>query len=87
MGFLHSLFGKEGIQKSSPSRCDARAFQHLTEKFPRVERSLKDLSQKNIILKEALRKFKGTKEGKKSRPSWIEVDASQLPASSPAKEC
>lgn len=64
-GFLHSLFGEEGIQKASPSRCDTRAFQHLMEKFPRVEKSLKDLSQKNIILKEALRKFKGTKKGKK----------------------
>ncbi|KAI6060477.1 Zinc finger protein RFP [Aix galericulata] len=44
--------------RSALTRCDTRAFQHLTEKFPRVEKSLKDLSQKNIILKEALRKFK-----------------------------
>lgn len=51
------------MQKSSLSRCEARTFQQLTEKFPRVEKRLKDLSQKNIILKEALRKFKGTKEG------------------------
>jgi len=56
-------FSKEGIQKSSPSRCEARTFQQLTEKFTRVEKRLKDLSQKNIVLKEALKKFKGTNEG------------------------
>ncbi|XP_010153238.1 PREDICTED: tripartite motif-containing protein 7-like [Eurypyga helias] len=35
-----------------------RTFQQLTEKFPKVEKKLKDLSQKNIVLKETLRKFK-----------------------------
>ncbi|XP_074875249.1 E3 ubiquitin-protein ligase TRIM11-like isoform X1 [Buteo buteo] len=45
-------------QSPQHSGCEARTFQQLTEKFPRVEKRLKDLSQKNIILKEALRKFK-----------------------------
>nr|ALP32479.1 TRIM7.2 [Nipponia nippon] len=49
--------------RSALTRCEARTFQQLTEKFPRVDERLKDLSQKNIVLKEALRKFKGTKEG------------------------
>uniref|UniRef100_A0A8C0FM04 Uncharacterized protein n=1 Tax=Bubo bubo TaxID=30461 RepID=A0A8C0FM04_BUBBB len=39
-------------------RWATETFQQLTEKFPRVEKRLKDLSQKNIVLKEALRKFK-----------------------------
>ncbi|XP_009640385.1 zinc finger protein RFP-like isoform X2 [Egretta garzetta] len=44
--------------RNALTRCDARTLQQLTEKFPRVEKSLKDFSQKNIVLKEALRKFK-----------------------------
>ncbi|KAM6325993.1 LOW QUALITY PROTEIN: E3 ubiquitin-protein ligase TRIM15-like [Alca torda] len=44
--------------RSALTRCEARTFQQPTEKFPQVEKRLKDLSQKNVVLKEALRKFK-----------------------------
>ncbi|XP_062454592.1 zinc finger protein RFP-like [Rhea pennata] len=44
--------------RSALNRCEVMSFQQLVEKFPRAEKRLKDLSQKNIVLKEALRKFK-----------------------------
>ncbi|KAM6233279.1 E3 ubiquitin-protein ligase TRIM7-like [Porphyrio hochstetteri] len=38
--------------------CEARSFQQPADEFPSVEKTLKDLSQKKLILQEALRKFK-----------------------------
>lgn len=41
-----------------------------------MEERLKDLSQKNIVLKEALRKFKGKKEGETNLNTLLQLERS-----------
>uniref|UniRef100_A0A8C0GIX0 Uncharacterized protein n=1 Tax=Chelonoidis abingdonii TaxID=106734 RepID=A0A8C0GIX0_CHEAB len=54
--------------RSTLNRCKVGDFQQPLEIFPDVEKKLSNFSQKNIVLKETLRKFKD------SLPSELEVE-------------
>lgn len=55
--------------------------------FPEWKKASRIYLRKTSFWRKPWGNSKVQRKGKKSRSSWIEVDASQLPASSPAKEC